>query len=175
MLRSRSSHRLVDLATGWSSLSPWSSLPLPRSSPATLLGFAKATPFEPRDWHLSNDVYVRPRSKGADLCVCAPGRTRTCCLEDNCQSSAQTGPVGSSQVRLGDDSVQSGLLGCSSVWWNDCETARGSVMIRAAMVAVGVTLGMTDPGGVLRGLVHPPLPERPGTGAAGLIRSLTTR
>jgi hypothetical protein len=44
MLRSRSSHRLVDLATGWSSLSPWSSLPLPRSSPAKLLGFAKATP-----------------------------------------------------------------------------------------------------------------------------------
>ena len=42
-------------------------------------------------------------------------------------------------------------------------------MIRAASVAVGVTVGMTDPGGVLRGLVRPQLPERPGTGAAGLM------
>jgi hypothetical protein len=32
---------------------------------------------------------------------------------------------------------------------NDCETAHGSVMIRAVSVAVGVTLGMTDPGGVM--------------------------
>jgi hypothetical protein len=43
----------------------------------------------------------------------------TCCLGDNCQSSAQTGPVGSRQLRLGGVSVQCGLVGCSMAWWND--------------------------------------------------------
>src|SRR5918995_5561181 len=82
-----------------------------------------------------------------------------CAVVGNAVVTAQVGDA----VRL----VASRLVG--SAWWSVCETARGSVMIRAAMVAVGVTLGMTDPGGVLRGLVHPPLPERPGTGAAGPI------
>ena len=45
----------------------------------------------------------------------------TCCLGDNCPSSAQTGPVGSRQVRLGRHSVQCGLVGCSRAWWNDRE------------------------------------------------------
>jgi hypothetical protein len=41
------------------------------------------------------------------------------CLGDNCQSSAQTGPVGSRQVRLAGDSGECGLVGCSRAWWND--------------------------------------------------------
>jgi hypothetical protein len=43
------------------------------------------------------------------------------CLGDNCPSSAQTGPVGSRQLRLVDDSGESGLVGCSSGLWNDRE------------------------------------------------------
>src|SRR5215213_8738516 len=42
-----------------------------------------------------------------------------CCLGDNCQSSVLYGSVGSGQVRLGGDSVQSGLLRSSTDWWND--------------------------------------------------------
>jgi hypothetical protein len=45
------------------------------------------------------------------------------CLGDNRQSSAQTGPVGSGQVRLGVDSGKYGLVRFSKAWWNDCETA----------------------------------------------------
>jgi hypothetical protein len=41
------------------------------------------------------------------------------CLGDNCQSSAQTAPVGSRQLRLGKHSVECGLVGCSRAWWND--------------------------------------------------------
>jgi hypothetical protein len=40
-------------------------------------------------------------------------------LGDNCQSSAQTGPVGSGQLRLARHSVECGLVGCSRAWWND--------------------------------------------------------
>ena len=43
------------------------------------------------------------------------------CLGDNCQSSAEPVPVVSSQLRLGGDSGQCGLVGCSRAWWNDCE------------------------------------------------------
>jgi hypothetical protein len=43
------------------------------------------------------------------------------CLGDNCQSSAQTAPVGSRQLRLGGHSVECGLAGCSKAWWNDPE------------------------------------------------------
>jgi hypothetical protein len=43
------------------------------------------------------------------------------CLGDNCQSSAQTGPVGSRQLKLVDDCGESGLVGCSCGLWNDCE------------------------------------------------------
>jgi hypothetical protein len=45
----------------------------------------------------------------------------TCCLGDNCQSSVLYGSVGSSQVRLGDDSGESGLVGFSCGLWNDRE------------------------------------------------------
>jgi hypothetical protein len=41
------------------------------------------------------------------------------CLGDNCQSSAQTGPVESRQLRLVRRSVECGLVGCSRAWWND--------------------------------------------------------
>jgi hypothetical protein len=44
-----------------------------------------------------------------------------CCLGDNCRHSAQTGPVGSRQLRLERHSVQCGLVGCSRAWWNDRE------------------------------------------------------
>jgi hypothetical protein len=59
------------------------------------------------------------------------------CLGDNCPYSALTVPVGSRQLRLGRDSAQRGLVGCSRAWWNGCETARGSVMIRAAIGGSG--------------------------------------
>ena len=35
---------------------------------------------ELRDCHLSKHIYARLRTQGADLRVCAPGRTRTCTL-----------------------------------------------------------------------------------------------
>ena len=43
----------------------------------------------------------------------------TCCLGDDCQSSAESVPVGSRQVRLARDSAQFGLVGCSMSSWND--------------------------------------------------------
>jgi hypothetical protein len=46
------------------------------------------------------------------------------CLGDNCPYSAQIGPVGSRQLRLGGVSVQCGLVGCSKAWWNDHENDR---------------------------------------------------
>jgi hypothetical protein len=46
------------------------------------------------------------------------------CLGDNCPYSAQTAPVGSSQVTLGRDSGQCGLVGCSCGLWNDRENDR---------------------------------------------------
>jgi hypothetical protein len=45
----------------------------------------------------------------------------TCCLGDNCRYSAEPVPVGSGQVRLGRNSGQCGLVGCSRAWWNDHE------------------------------------------------------
>jgi hypothetical protein len=50
-----------------------------------------------------------------------PTRTAGRCVGDNCQSSGLYGPIRSSQVRLGDDSGESGLVGCSCGLWNDCE------------------------------------------------------
>ena len=47
-----------------------------------------------------------------------PTRTAGRCLGDNCHS-AESVPVGSTQVRLGRDSSQCGLVGCSRAWWND--------------------------------------------------------
>jgi hypothetical protein len=43
----------------------------------------------------------------------------TCCLGDNCPSSGLYGSVGSSQVTLGDDSGESGLVRFSCGLWND--------------------------------------------------------
>ena len=48
-----------------------------------------------------------------------------------CPSSAQTAPVGSSQLRLAGHSVECGLVRTRRAWRKDCETAHGSVMIRA--------------------------------------------
>ena len=45
-------------------------------------------------------------------------------LGDNCQSSAQAGPVGSRQLRFGADSGQCGPVGCSCGLWNDCGNDR---------------------------------------------------
>jgi hypothetical protein len=63
-------------------------------------------------------------------------RPRTCMrsrLGDDCQSSVLYGPAGSSQVRLGGVSGESGLVRLSCGLWNDCENAHGSVMIRTAI------------------------------------------
>jgi hypothetical protein len=40
---------------------------------------------------------------------------------DNCRYFVLYGPVRSSQVRLGRDSVESGLVRFSRAWWNDRE------------------------------------------------------
>jgi hypothetical protein len=45
----------------------------------------------------------------------------TCCLGDNCRYFVLYGPVRSGQVRLGRDSVESGLVRFSKAWWNDRE------------------------------------------------------
>ena len=45
----------------------------------------------------------------------------TCCLGDNCRYFVLYGPVRSGQVRLGRDSVESGLVRLSRAWWNDRE------------------------------------------------------
>src|SRR4029453_15960693 len=50
-----------------------------------------------------------------------PTRTAGHCLGDNCQSSVLYGSVGSGQVRLGGDSVESGLVRLSCGLWNDHE------------------------------------------------------
>jgi hypothetical protein len=47
--------------------------------------------------------------------------TAPCCLGDNCRYFVLYGPVRSGQVRLGRDSVESGLVRFSRAWWNDCE------------------------------------------------------
>jgi hypothetical protein len=57
--------------------------------------------------------------------VC-PGQARfeypaTSVLFSNCESSVLYGPVRSGQVRLGRDSVESGLVRFSKAWWNDRE------------------------------------------------------
>src|SRR5918996_5231039 len=56
--------------------------------------------------------------------LCAGLEPATCCLGDNCPYSAEPVPVGSSQLRLGGDSGQCGLVGCSRAWWNDCGNDR---------------------------------------------------
>jgi hypothetical protein len=42
-----------------------------------------------------------------------------CCLGGNCQSSAESVPVGSRQVGLGRDCAQCGPVVGSRAWWND--------------------------------------------------------
>jgi hypothetical protein len=59
----------------------------------------------------------------------------TCCLGDNCQSSAQTAPVGSGQLRLGRHSAECGLVGYSRVWWNDRENDHRRKLQRRLRVA----------------------------------------
>jgi hypothetical protein len=56
----------------------------------------------------------------------------TCCLGDNCRYSALTVPVGSRQLRLGEDSGQCALVGCSRAWWNDRENDQLSKRLRGA-------------------------------------------
>jgi hypothetical protein len=41
------------------------------------------------------------------------------CLGGGCPASGLYGPVGPGQVRLGVDSGESGLVRCSTAWWND--------------------------------------------------------
>jgi hypothetical protein len=42
----------------------------------------------------------------------------TCCLGDDCPSSALCGPLGSGQVSLADVSVQRGVVRSGTDWWN---------------------------------------------------------
>jgi hypothetical protein len=68
--------------------------------------------------HSNSDVVARCGSEAGRHGREARRRVRRC-LGDNCRSSAQTAPVGSSQVRLGRHSVECGLVACSRAWWND--------------------------------------------------------
>jgi hypothetical protein len=92
-----------------------------------------------------------------------------CCLGDNCPSSAQTAPVGSSQVRLGGVSGECSLVGCSCGLWNDrendhlskrraCPTAPGREGHWLAARAVRPT-GQADGGSAIRPWA--PLDKRP--------------
>jgi hypothetical protein len=75
----------------------------------------------------------------------------TCCLQDSGQPSIACWRVLSLQLRSGGSSSQYAPVGPSSARWNDCETAQWFGDDPAPRsVAVGVTLGMTDPGGVMR-------------------------
>jgi hypothetical protein len=64
---------------------------------------------------------------GAACRVLGQVERATYCLGDNCQSSGLYGPVGSSQVRLGGDSVEPGLVRCScGLWMTDRMTTGAS-------------------------------------------------
>jgi hypothetical protein len=69
------------------------------------------------------DYYIRELATDHEqfLVPLAGLEPATCCLGDNCQSSGLYGSVGSSQVWLGGDSVQCGLVRSSKDWWNDRE------------------------------------------------------
>jgi dienelactone hydrolase len=74
---------------------------------------------------------ARPTRRWPPIARPRPARS-IICLGGDCPSSALHGAVGSSQVRVVGVSVWRGLVRCSRAWWNDCETAHGSVMIRTA-------------------------------------------
>jgi hypothetical protein len=76
---------------------------------------------------LHRSATLEPRV-GAPLAGLEPA---TCCLGDNCQSSAEPVPAGSSQLRLGRDSAQCGLVGCTTAWWNDHENDRSGPLLPA--------------------------------------------
>jgi hypothetical protein len=78
-----------------------------------------------------------------------------CCLGDNCPHSVVYGSVGSSQVRLGGDSGESGLVRCSYGLWNDRENDHQCKLRRVQeggrlrltgglLVSVGVRRGRAD-------------------------------
>ena len=70
---------------------------------------------------VSNTGQNGPDPMGAVCRVLGQVERATCCLGDDCPSSGLYGPVRSSQVRLGRDSVQCGLVRFSRAWWNDRE------------------------------------------------------
>jgi hypothetical protein len=74
-----------------------------------------------RGWGLGPRLGRGPVRGRAGMRRRGPRRRPARCLGDNCQSSAQTAPVGSRQLKLGRHSVACGLVGCSRAWWNDRE------------------------------------------------------
>jgi hypothetical protein len=66
----------------------------------------------------------------------------TCCLGDNCQSSVLYGSVGSSQVRLGGVSGESGLVRFSCGLWNDRENDQQCKLRRVQEERMGVDLNV---------------------------------
>lgn len=69
----------------------------------------------------------------------------TCCSGDKCQSSGLYGPARSGQVRLGCDSGESGLIGCTCGLWNDCENDRRHPHPSAAPLVRGLRAGVPRP------------------------------
>jgi len=61
----------------------------------------------------------------------------TCCLGDDCPSSVLYGPVGSSQVRLGGVSAESGLVRFSCGLWNDWENDQQCKLRRVQEERIG--------------------------------------
>ena len=104
-----------------------------RVSPkAVALAFA----IVPSDRVHSNSEVVAPidvvRRRAGNTATRVSSSNRRC-LGDNCQSSAQTGPVGSRQLRLGRHSVECGLVGCSRAWWNNCNQMRAQLSWRSGV------------------------------------------
>jgi hypothetical protein len=89
---------------------------------AELFGLSSAVLRLGRPCRLSEDGFLAQLTCDNGSFVPLAGlEPAACCLGDNCQSSVLYGPVGSSQVRLVDDSGESGLVGCSCGLWNDRE------------------------------------------------------
>ena len=61
-------------------------------------------------------------------------RRLSSCSGDNCQSSAQSGPVGSSQVRLVGVSGEYGLVRSGRAWWNVREKDRTPSLRRSRSI-----------------------------------------
>jgi hypothetical protein len=80
-----------------------------------------APPMQARGRRLEPRLSRGPVGGQAEMQRRESRRRPACCLGDNCRYFVLYGPVGSSQVRLGGDCGESGLVRCSCGLWNDRE------------------------------------------------------